>query len=165
MDLARGIRRAHHAMAETTRRRRTLAAVELLGGCAFLNLYVTQPLLPLFQHLFHATPKAVSLTMGASVLAVAISAPFTGMVADAIGRKRVIVAALLGLAIPSLLAATARDLHELVVWRFPQGLCIPGVVATTMAYITFHSTTPEAVWGRWPPVWCGNGVDGPLAWA
>ncbi|MFZ0828453.1 MAG: MFS transporter [Verrucomicrobiia bacterium] len=111
-------------------------AVMVAGACTFLNVYCTQPLLPLFQHLFHASEMEVSLTVGAVTLAVALMAPITGLVAETIGRKKVIVPALFVMAVPTLLAATSQNLHILIFWRFAQGLCVPGVIAVMMAYIS-----------------------------
>jgi YNFM family putative membrane transporter len=110
-------------------------AVTVAGACTFLNVYCTQPLLPFFQRLFHASEIAVSLTVGAATLAVALTAPFTGMLAETIGRKKVIVPALFAMAVPTLLAATAPSLSALIAWRFAQGLFVPGVIAVMMAYI------------------------------
>ncbi len=107
----------------------------IAGACTFLNVYCTQPLLPFFQHLFHASEIEVSLTVGAVTLAVALMAPLTGMIAESIGRKKVIVPALFALAIPTLLAATSQSLPALIGWRFAQGLFVPGVIAVMMAYI------------------------------
>lgn len=107
----------------------------LAGTCAFLNLYTTQPILPLLEHVFRASHLEVSFTITAATLAVAIAAPLVGRVADRLGRKRVIVwsAGLLGLT--TLLAATATTLNWLIFWRFLQGLVTPGVFAVTIAYI------------------------------
>jgi MFS family permease len=110
-------------------------AVMVAGACTFLNVYCTQPLLPFFQRLFHASEIEVSLTVGAVTLAVALMAPITGLVAETIGRKKVIVPALFALAVPTLLAATSQSLHALIFWRFAQGLFVPGVIAVMMAYI------------------------------
>lgn len=110
-------------------------AVMVAGACTFLNVYCTQPLLPFFQALFHASEVQVSLTVGAVTLAVAVMAPITGLVAESVGRKRVIVPSLFAMAVPTLLAATARSLPELILWRFMQGLFVPGVIAVIMAYI------------------------------
>ena len=107
----------------------------IAGACTFLNVYCTQPLLPFFQRLFHASEIGVSLTVGAVTLAVAIMAPITGMIAETIGRKRVIVPALFALSVPTLLVATSRTLPALIGWRFAQGLFVPGVIAVMMAYI------------------------------
>jgi MFS family permease len=112
-----------------------VCAAMIAGACTFLNVYCTQPLLPSFQKIFHATEFAVSLTVGAVTLAVAVTAPFVGLFAETIGRKKVIVPALFGLAATTLCIATAATLPGLIFWRFMQGLCVPGVIAVIIAYI------------------------------
>jgi MFS family permease len=107
----------------------------IAGACTFLNVYCTQPLLPYFQKVFQASEFAVSLTVSAVTLAVALTAPFVGMFAELIGRKKVIVPALFGMAAATLLTATASSLSGLIFWRFMQGLCVPGVIAVIIAYI------------------------------
>jgi MFS transporter, YNFM family, putative membrane transport protein len=102
---------------------------------AFIELYATQALLPLLTHEFDATPAAVSRTVSAATFAVALVAPFTGAVADALGRKRVIVTAMVALAVPTLMAGFAPTLEALVFWRFVQGLLLPPIFAVTVAYI------------------------------
>jgi predicted MFS family arabinose efflux permease len=111
------------------------AAVFLAGVCAFLQLYCTQPLLPLFTQLFHVTKASAGLTVSAATIAVAISAPFFGALTERLARKRVIVASIVGMAIPTLLAATATSLTQLIVWRFLQGVMVPGIVAVLVTYI------------------------------
>jgi YNFM family putative membrane transporter len=111
------------------------APVVLAGFCAFLNLFVTQPILPLLAAIFHAGKAAVSLTVTAATFGVALAAPFAGLIADRVGRKQVIVwsAAILGLT--TLGCATANNLSWLIFWRFLQGLATPGVFAVTVAYV------------------------------
>ncbi|HWR37235.1 MAG TPA: MFS transporter [Clostridia bacterium] len=110
-------------------------AVMLTGMCTFFSVYCTQPLLPLLQDLFHASELEVSLTVSSTTFAIALTAPIIGMLAERIGRKKVIVPALFGLTLATLLCATAGSLHALIVWRFVQGLFVPGVVAVVHAYI------------------------------
>jgi predicted MFS family arabinose efflux permease len=117
-------------------RRRHLAALLLVGFCAFLTLNMTQPLLPMLREMFHVSAGEASLTVGASVLAVALMAPLAGMLADALGRKKVVVCSLLGAAVFTALGAAAPNLHLLVLCRFLQGVFIPGIVTATIAYVT-----------------------------
>ncbi len=123
-------------LAATTPGPSQMWAVGLTGFCSFLDVYVTQPILPELAHRFAASPAAVGLTISAVTLAVAIAAPVVGILADRIGRKRLIVAALLLLAIPTWLAADAPTLATLVHWRFAQGLLVPGVFVVSIAYVT-----------------------------
>jgi predicted MFS family arabinose efflux permease len=110
-------------------------AVGLAGYCAFINLYSPQAVLPLLSREFGVGAAEIAHLMTASTLAVALIAPFTGTVSDVLGRKRVIVAAMLVLAIPTVMAALAPSLHALIVWRFIQGLVLPPIFAVTIAYI------------------------------
>ena len=112
-----------------------MAAVTLCGVCAFLELYITQPLLPLLTHLFHASKTGAALTVSAGTLGAAISAPIVGALTERLPRKRVIVAWLVAIAVPTLLAATSTTLAELIFWRFLQGIAVPGIVAVVVTYI------------------------------
>jgi len=123
---------------------RLTAAVTIAGACAFFPLYATQPLLPMFRKLFAATELRVSLTVSAATIAVALASPVVGLLADSVGRKRVIVPAILLLALPTMLAATARSLDQLILWRFLQGLFVPGIIAVTIAYIAEEASPGAA---------------------
>lgn len=116
-------------------RGRRVFAVFLVGFCAFLALYVTQPLLPLFQQAFNASKLAVSLTVSSATLGVALAAPFVGIIADRRGRKKVIIPAIYLLALSNLLTAASSGLPALIFWRFLQGLLTPAVFAVAVAYI------------------------------
>jgi len=109
--------------------------VVVAGYCAFLQLYATQPLLPMLTGVFHAGKVAVSLTVTLASLGVAVAAPLAGMLADRIGRRRVIVWSAFLLALTSLATASATSLWQLIAWRFLQGVFTPGVFAVTVAYI------------------------------
>jgi YNFM family putative membrane transporter len=111
------------------------AAVVFAGFCAFVTLYAPQPELPLLAAEFRTSAAIISLVMTASTLAVALAAPFTGVIADRIGRKRVIVPSALLLAVPTALAATSHGVGQLIFWRFWQGVFTPGIFAVTIAYI------------------------------
>jgi predicted MFS family arabinose efflux permease len=111
------------------------AAVTLCGVCAFLELYCTQPLLPLLTRLFHASKTGAGMTVSAATLGVALSAPLFGAFTERLPRKRVIVASLVAVAVPTLLAATSTSLAQLIFWRFLQGIAVPGIIALVVTYI------------------------------
>jgi len=121
-------------------------AVGACGGSAFLDMYATQPLLPELRVEFHTGEAAVGATISVLTFACALAAPFVGPLADAVGRKRVIVTAIFALALVTFAAAGAHSLHELLVWRFVQGLFMPAVFAVTVAYVA--EEFPPAVGGR-----------------
>jgi len=116
-------------------------AVGLIGYCAFVNLYAPQSILPLLSQEFGATAAQVSTIITVSTLAVAVTAPFTGAIADVLGRKRVIVAAMFMLVVPTLMVGLATSLSAVIFWRAVQGLVLPPIFAVTVAYIG----------DEWPP--------------
>ncbi|MEA2165072.1 MAG: transporter, family, putative rane transport protein [Thermoanaerobaculia bacterium] len=119
-------------------------AIMLAGVAAFLNLYATQPLLPMFAQLFAASKAAVGMTVSAATIGVALSAPFCGLIAERVGRKRVIVLSTLLLAVPTLLASATTSLPMLIFWRFFQGMVMPGIFGVAIAYIA-EEWTPGTV--------------------
>ncbi|HVT80861.1 MAG TPA: MFS transporter [Phycisphaerae bacterium] len=123
---------------------RIIAGTVIAGFCVFLQLYAPQPLLALFRHDFTADEAHVSLVISAAALGVAISSPFLGMFADAAGRKRIIVPSLFALALTTLACAAAPTLQQLIFWRLLGGICTPGVIAVTFAYISEESASHSA---------------------
>jgi MFS transporter, YNFM family, putative membrane transport protein len=111
------------------------AAVGIPGFCAFFNLYGPQSLLPSLAREFDASPAQISLTVTATTLAIALSAPFAGAVADVLGRKRVIAAAMVLATFPLVMIALAPSLHALVFWRFVLGLALPPIFTVVVSYI------------------------------
>src|SRR5215469_11169556 len=116
-------------------------AIATAGFCTFLTLYSPQALLPSLAREFGVGAAEISAIMTASTLAIALTAPFTGAVADVLGRKRVIAAAMLAIVVPMAGAAFAPDVQALIGWRFLQGLLLPPIFAVTVAYIG----------DEWPP--------------
>ena len=119
-------------------------AVGLAGFCAFLNLYSPQALLPSLANEFNVGATGISMTMTASTLAVALIAPFTGVVADVLGRKRVIVWSMVALIVPTLMLSIAPSVEWMIVGRFVQGLMLPPIFAVTIAYIGEEWPASEA---------------------
>src|SRR5258708_7351984 len=123
-------------------------AVALAGVCAFLDLYAPQALLPMLAREFGAGAADVSALISATSLGVAVVAPFTGTVADVLGRKRVIATAMFVLAIPLALIGLADSLPAMVAWRFAQGLMLPPIFAGAVAYISEEWAPPESTAGN-----------------
>ena len=120
--------------------------VVLAGFAAFVDLYATQPLLPLLARTFDASTFEVGLTVTAPTIAVALAAPAVGRLADRIGLRRTILCSAAALTIATALAATATSLRQLIMWRFLQGIATPGVFASAIAYI--HEVWPAPRAGR-----------------
>jgi len=145
-------------------------AIATAGFCAFLNLYSPQALLPELAREFGVGPAEMSAVMTASTAAIALTAPFTGALADVIGRKRVITAAMLGVVIPMALIALSTSVESMAAWRFLQGLLLPPIFAVAIAYVGDEWPTSQVpavagiyVTGASIGGFCGRFVPGVLA--
>ncbi|HEY5957377.1 MAG TPA: MFS transporter, partial [Polyangiaceae bacterium] len=114
---------------------RSVFAAGLVGFCAFLGLYATQPLLPTLEQVFGASKVGVSLTITAATGGVALAAPWVGVLAEMRGRKKIIVPAIWLLGVSYLLTALGNQLSLLIAWRFLQGVLTPAVFVVAVAYI------------------------------
>ena len=112
-----------------------LLAIALTGVFAFLQVYSVQAVLPLLMWDLHASEVQVGLAVGATVMGVALMSPFMGMLSDALGRKRFIVGSLLFLVLPTTLLATVDTIGQMMVYRFLQGLAVPGITVVLIAYV------------------------------
>ncbi len=106
-----------------------------LGVLVFLNVYAPQSLLPLLAKEFKVGPAAVGAVVGMTMLAMALTSPLVGILADRWGRRKTIIWAFGLLTLPALLAALAPSLVWLNAARFGQGLLIAGVLVAINAYI------------------------------
>jgi MFS transporter, YNFM family, putative membrane transport protein len=116
-------------------------AIATAGFCAFVNLYSVQALLPDLAHEFGVSAGDISWLMTASTGAIALTAPFTGALADVLGRKRLITSAMVVIVVPTLLMTMVSSIPAFVFWRFVQGLLLPPIFTVAVAYIG----------DEWPP--------------
>ena len=120
--------------------RRSLAVVTA-GFAAFINLYSPQALLPELARQFGVGAGEISTLITASTAAIALTAPFTGALADVLGRKRLITVAMFAVVVPTLIMTLASSVPQLVFWRFVQGLLLPPIFTVAIAYVG----------DEWPP--------------
>ncbi len=139
----------------------------LVGFFAFLNVYTMQAVLPMVMADFHATPVQAGMTVGATVLAIALVSPFMGMLSDAFGRKVIVCTSMFALTVPTALIPIVNNLDSLLVLRFLQGLAVPGIVVVVVAYISeeFHAggiarMTATYVGGTVMGGFCGRFITG-----
>jgi len=116
-------------------------AIATTGFTAFVNLYSPQALLPELSHEFGVDAGQISALMTASTAAIALTAPFTGALADMLGRKRLITAAAFAIVLPTVLMSFATSVPQLVLLRFVQGLLLPPIFTVAVAYVG----------DEWPP--------------
>lgn len=137
--------------------RRTLAVLAA-GITAFLNIYGLQTLLPTLATSFHASHQAVSLTISATTLAVALFSPLAGLVTSRLSRKRQVAIAVAGLSLCGIAGALAPDLSFLLGTRFLLGLFLPLLVAAVMGMLADEWTGPDL--GRGTSLYIASTVFG-----
>jgi predicted MFS family arabinose efflux permease len=116
-------------------------AIATAGFCAFVNLYSVQALLPDLAAEFGVSAGDISWLMTAGTGAIALTAPFTGVLADVVGRKRLITFAMFAVVVPTLIMTLVSSVPAFAFWRFVQGLLLPPIFTVAVAYIG----------DEWPP--------------
>lgn len=120
--------------------------VAAIGTLLLMNVYAPQSLLPLLASEFGVSTAQVGTVIGSTTLAIALASPAAGLLADALGRRRVMLGAFALLLLPCLLAANASSFAVLSLARFAQGLLIPLVMVAVTAYLA--EEVPRGQFGR-----------------
>lgn len=120
----------------TPRFMRVTLALFSAGLATFVLLYCTQPILPLLSAEFHVSPAGSSLSLSVSTAMLALGLLFTGPLSDAIGRKKVMVTALLLASCCTLLSTLMTSWHGMLIMRALIGLSLSGVAAVGMTYLS-----------------------------
>ncbi|WP_159461977.1 MFS transporter [Salirhabdus sp. Marseille-P4669] len=101
----------------------------------FANLYVVQPLLPVFAREFSLTPTMSSFAMSLTTLSLVIGLLFFGFLSDHIGRIGIIQWTLCLSVVPLLVIPLVDSYLWILMWRFITGFGIAGLPAVAIAYI------------------------------
>ncbi len=114
---------------------RATLALCLGSFLVFANLYVTQPLLPLFSELFALSPLQASWSLSLATLSLGLSLLVYGPLSDALGRRQIMVTTL-GLAVViTLLIPYSTSYAQLLALRILQGFLLGGLPAIAIAYL------------------------------
>nr|WP_194710130.1 MFS transporter [Pantoea agglomerans] len=115
---------------------RVTLALFSAGLATFALLYCVQPILPVLSQQFGISPATSSLSLSISTGLMALGLLVTGPLSDAIGRKSVMVTALMLAAICTLISATMTSWHGILIMRALMGLSLSGVAAVGMTYLS-----------------------------
>ncbi len=102
-------------------RRFVTAALMLVMVLASMEMTVTSTAMPTIIGDLHGLDR-YAWVASIYLLACTVSMPLYGRLADALGRKRVILGAILLFSVSSMLAAAARTMNQLIAFRALQGL-------------------------------------------
>lgn len=122
--------------AGTPEYRRASWALFLGGFATFSLLYNLQPLMPMLAEAFGLTPAVASGAVSAATIALAMALIPAAILADRLGRKPVMTAALVLATLFTLVGAFAEGFNALLVSRALLGLSLAGLPAVAMAYLS-----------------------------
>ncbi len=97
---------------------------------------------PKFAPLFHLDPASLSWVFTANTLGLFLGAAAGGMLADRIGRRRVLIIAMLLFSVFSIATALSLDTPGLILTRFLTGLGLGGALPNLIA-LTAETSSPE----------------------
>lgn len=123
---------------------RANVAFFLSAFAIFASLYSVQPLLPIFAAEFGLDAGASSLALSATTATLAIALLFASWVADRVGRKTLMVWAILFTAVLGLVLPLAPNWWSLIAIRTLMGLTLSGLPAVAMVYLA-EEMDPEAL--------------------
>ncbi|MFR9777037.1 MFS transporter [Micromonospora sp. MS34] len=120
--------------------RQTSAVLFAAGFMAFSLLYVVQGTLPAVSAGFGVSPATASLTLSFTTLPLAVAVVVAASWSEGMGRRSLLVGALLGAAVLTVGAAASPTFGILLVLRILTGLVLAGLPAVAMAYVAeeFH---------------------------
>ncbi len=119
-------------------------AVAIAGFAAFIDLYAPQSVLPDLAAEFKVTPADAGAIVGITTLAVAAAAPFAGMIADKAGQRRTMLSAIFLLVPVTALLVGAQGLDQMLALRFAQGLLLPAIFSSAVAFTADYWGAAEA---------------------
>lgn len=141
-------------------RLRGLVATNVGASVAFAAMYSTQPVLPQIGRDFHVDAATAGLTLLAVTFALAFASLGAGRIADRFGSRRVMLVCCCALTALSALAAVAPTFGLLVATRAAQGLVVPGITVSGLAYL--HNELPASWRGRVSGFYIGTNTLGGL---
>jgi YNFM family putative membrane transporter len=115
--------------------RRTTFALFSAGFSTFALMYCVQPLLPELSRAFGVSAAGSSLAVSLTTGTLAATLLVTGALSESLGRKRVMVGALVLAAALTAVSALSPTWTSLLLARAAIGLALAGLPAIAMAYI------------------------------
>jgi YNFM family putative membrane transporter len=123
-----------HAIGSAGYRRLTLAML-FAGFATFSTLYAVQPLLPLLAAHYALSAEGASLAVSLATGPLAVGILVAGALSDRVGRRPLMVAAMIAAGVLTIAAAVAPGWYALLALRLLAGVALAGVPAVAMAYV------------------------------
>ena len=124
--------------------RRTNIAIFFCGFSIFAILYCTQPVLPLFSETFGVSAAESSLALSLTTATMAFAILFASSLSEVVGRKSMMLGALLASSALTFVLAFAQDWSQVLWLRALAGVALSGMPAVALAYLA-EEMEPKAV--------------------
>ncbi|WP_283130942.1 MFS transporter [Enterovibrio norvegicus] len=115
--------------------RKATFALSFGSFLVFCNLYLFQPMLPVFANTFDVTATKVNWLLAASTLGLSVSLLPWAMLSEKIGRRDVMLTSLVLIPLVSIASLWAESFWTLVLLRGLMGIALAGYAAVAVAYI------------------------------
>ena len=136
------------------------AGIMLAMVMQVLDTTIANVALPHMRASLGASQDEINWVLTSYIVASAIATPLTGWFADAIGRKNLMIFAIMGFTGASLLCGIAGSLEEMVLFRVIQGLC--GAVLAPLAQATMMDINPREKMGQAMAIFGAGIMIGPI---
>src|SRR5216684_2048532 len=147
--------------ADALRRRRWLTVVVMMATIMqALDGTIANVALPNIQGSLSATQEQVAWVITSYIVSAAIATPLAGFCAVRFGLRRILVGAVIGFTIVSMMCGAAQTLDQLVAFRTMQGIC--GAALVPLSQALMMETYPREEQGKAMAMWGVGTMLGPI---
>ncbi|WP_188008550.1 MFS transporter [Grimontia hollisae] len=150
---------------QTPAYRKAAFALSFGSFLVFCNLYLFQPMLPVFAGAFEVTATKANWLLASSTLGLSLSLLPWALVSEKVGRRPVILLSLLSMPVVGGLSLLVDSFWGLVVLRGLMGIALAGYAAVAVAYMAdeFSPTALVVAVGAYISANSLGGITGRLA--
>lgn len=138
------------------------AAIMVAVIMQVLDTTIANVALPHMRASLGASQDEINWVLTSYIVAAAIATPLTGWFADRIGRRKLLLGAVVGFTMASLLCGVAANLTQMVLFRIVQGIC--GAMLVPLAQATMMDINPreklDRPWRFLAPASCSDRSSG-----
>ena len=117
--------------------------IALTAFLTVVDLFATQAILPSLARHYGVTPGQMGFAVNASTMGMAIAGLGVAYFSQHIDRRLGILVALIVLAVPTTLLASAPNLTVFTLLRIMQGLCMASAFTLTLAYLGENTSSAD----------------------
>ena len=152
----------NHAASHREVENRALLVVSVMLATLMqaLDTTIANVALPNMQGTLSATQDEVSWVLTSYIVAAAIATPATGWLASVFGRRRLLLIAVTGFTVASILCGIATDIGQMVLFRLLQGLF--GAALVPVSQSTLLDVFPREKHGAAMAMWGMGVMVGPI---